>query len=100
MNLYDTLMVPCIVFKAENLKNADIMLIKEMSTSSESWKNKLYIDVSLLGLDNIWPRYNYSSIIIIIIINYYYLESEGAKKSKYWENWSFWPIQFIFCFCY
>ncbi len=35
----------------------------------------------LLGYNNIWPRYNNE------IEN---LESEGAKKSKYWENclWS------------
>ncbi len=48
----------------------------EIYTSSESWINKLFIDdVCLLGqyLVEIQPFEN--------------LESEGAKKSKYWENY-------------
>ncbi len=42
----------------------------EIYTSSESWINNLSIDV--------W----------FVMIGQYleYLESEGAKKSKYWEN--------------
>ncbi len=34
----------------------------EIYTSYVCWINKLAIDVWLLGLDNIWPRYNYLKI--------------------------------------
>ncbi len=34
----------------------------KIHTSSESWINKLSIDVCLLRSDNIWLRYNYFNI--------------------------------------
>ncbi len=46
----------------------------EIYTSSESWINKLSIDYGLLG--------QYLAEIQL----FENLESEGAKKSKYWEN--------------
>ncbi len=47
----------------------------EIYSSSESWINKLSIDV-FVYYDRIQLFEN--------------LESEGAKKSKYWENWKTW----------
>ncbi len=48
----------------------------DMYTWSESWINKLYIDVWFV-------RIGQKLAEIQLLEN---LESEGAKKSKYWEN--------------
>ncbi len=59
-----------------NHKNKGQFFEIEIYTSSESWINKLFIDVWFVikgqYLDNIQQYEN--------------LESEGAKKSKYWKN--------------
>ncbi len=48
----------------------------EMYTSSESWINKLSIDVWFVRIGQYLAEMQ-------LFEN---LESEGAKKSKYWEN--------------
>ncbi len=48
----------------------------EIYTSSESWINALSIDVWFVMIGQ------YLAEIQLFV----YLESEGAKKSKYWEN--------------
>ncbi len=48
----------------------------EMSTSSERWINKLSIDVWFVRIGQYLAE----------IQLFKYLESEGAKKSKYWEH--------------
>ncbi len=48
----------------------------EMYTSSESWINNLFIDVWFVMIEQYLAE-------IQLFEN---LESEGAKKSKYWEN--------------
>ncbi len=48
----------------------------EIYTSSESWINKLSIDVWIVTIGQYLAE-------IQLFEN---LESEGAKKSKYWEN--------------
>ncbi len=48
----------------------------EIYTSAESWINKLSIDVWFVMIGQYLAE-------IQIFVN---LESEGAKKSKYWEN--------------
>ncbi len=49
----------------------------EIYTSSESWTNKLSIDVWFVGIGLLY---------LAAIQLFENLESEGAKKSKYWEN--------------
>ncbi len=73
--------------KAFSKSNADVTLEHKTShkgqfyeieiyTSSESWINKLFIDVWFVMIEQYLAE-------IQLFVN---LESEGAKKSKYWEN--------------
>ncbi len=54
----------------------------EIYTSSECWINKLSIDVWFVSI-YVWLYIRQYLAEIQLFEN---LESEGAKKSKYWEN--------------